>query len=68
MGKQRKVLLNITYNELGTIIKAKAEDLVCCKDCKHWDELLAMCKKSRRVMFGVKDFCSKAERRTDETD
>lgn len=38
-------------------------EIIYCKDCKHWDELLAMCKKSRRFIFGVKDFCSKAERR-----
>lgn len=49
-------------NHLSALPPAQPE-IIYCKDCKHWDELLAMCKKSRRVIFGVKDFCSKAERR-----
>lgn len=43
MNKQRKVLITITYNELGIIVDTKAEELgssaqpeiIRCKDCKH---------------------------------
>lgn len=40
MNKQRKVLITITYNEIGIIIDTKAEEvaqpeIVRCKDCKH---------------------------------
>ena len=46
MNKQRKVLITITYNEMGIIIDTKTEELgssaqpeiIRCKDCKWWDK------------------------------
>lgn len=43
MNKQRKVVITVTYNEMGMIIDTKAEELgssvqpeiIYCKDCKH---------------------------------
>ena len=117
MNKQRKVLITITYNEMGIIIDTKAEEIeqpnlqpICnqlatdcisrqdaidalsiygdkltldnvaeriyglpsiqpeiirCKDCWHYPSEYADCP-----MIGwarnENDFCSKAERRTDE--
>ena len=73
MNKQRKVLITITYNEMGIIIDTKAEELdsseqpeiIRCKDCWHYPSEYADCP-----MIGwarnENDFCSKAERRTDE--
>ena len=45
MNRQRKIVITITYNEIGIIIDTKAEELdlsaqpeiVRCKDCGHWD-------------------------------
>lgn len=46
MNRQRKVVITVTYNELGTIVDTKAEELdssaqpenIRCKDCKYQDE------------------------------
>lgn len=38
--------------------------LIKCKDCKHWNERLIRCNRHKdSMMYGVKDYCSKAERR-----
>ena len=46
MNRQRKVMITITYNEMGIIIDTKAEeldlsaqqepDIIACGDCKHY--------------------------------
>ena len=35
MNKQRKIVMTITYNELGAIIDTKAEPQTLCEDCKY---------------------------------
>lgn len=41
MSRQRKVVITVTYNDLGTIIDTKAEELdssaqpETCEGCKH---------------------------------
>ena len=41
-------------------------EIIRCKDCKHWNELLNICDQTKRLALGVNGFCSNAERRTDE--
>ena len=36
-------------------------EVIRCRDCKHWDELLNLCKRSKHMALGVNGFCSKAE-------
>ena len=81
MNKQRKVLITITYNEMGIIINTKTEEvaqpeIVRCKDCRHsvdyYHEGDCYCSNPK---WGLKYFggswefyCADAERRSDETD
>ena len=46
-------------------------EIVRCKDCKYYTSVTAQCEirgKGLYLIRGLDDFCSKAERRTDETD
>ena len=76
MNKQRKVLITITYNEMGIIIDTKAEELgssvqpeiIHCRDCR-WrkDQSGSTEWLPCRVIVTPSDFyCGRAERRTDE--
>ena len=68
MNKQRKVLITITYNEMGIIMDTKAEELdssaksevTRCKDCGRYDG-----SPCGLVSWynGEDDYCSRAERR-----
>ena len=37
-------------------------EVVRCKDCKYWKELLPVCERIHRAGWGVNDFCSFGER------
>lgn len=76
MNKQRKVLITITYNEMGIIIDTKAEELgssaqteiVRCRDCKYGeqDEIGRWYCRGLGCQMGDDDgngFCSDAEKR-----
>lgn len=46
MNRQRKVVITVTYNEMGIIVGTKVEELgssaqpenIRCKDCKYWEQ------------------------------
>lgn len=50
----------------GTLSHEVVGELIRCRDCEYWDELIARCKKSSRILYGVNDFCSKAKRKNHE--
>lgn len=46
-------------------------EIIYCKDCKYYTSVTARCEvrgKGLHLIRGMEDFCSRAERRTDETD
>ena len=43
-------------------------EIIYCKDCKRWKERSPICNRTGKIGYGAYDFCSKGERRTDETD
>lgn len=48
-----------------------SQPLIRCKDCKYYASVMARCEVRGKVLYlirGMDDFCSRAERRTDETD
>lgn len=49
----------------GVLKQEIVGELIRCKDCMHWDGLV-LCKKNGRTLYGVNDFCSKAERKNHE--
>ena len=72
-----KDLFDAIEYELGNLPPAQPE-IIRCKDCKHWREGTAFsyCDKLHGMgvldaldyMTAEDDYCSMAERRTDETD
>ena len=51
---------------IGEMFKSgKISEVVRCKDCRKWNERLPKCDKTGKLGYGVNDFCSKAERKTD---
>ena len=81
-NRQRKVVITVTYNDLGTIVDTKAEELdssaeseiIRCKDCRHgvdyYHEGDCYCSNPKwgLMYFGGswEFYCADAERRTDE--
>lgn len=81
MNRQRKVVITVTYNDLGTIVDTKAEELdssaqpeiIRCKDCRHgvdyYHEGDCYCSNPKwgLMYFGGswEFYCADAERRTD---
>ena len=79
MNKQRKVLITITYNELGIIVDTKTEELgssaqpeiIRCRDCKHYadnrvpQEQMCVCDLDG-YRWSPDSYCSFAERKEDE--
>ena len=55
-----KEALKMLLNKIET---APTVEIIHCLDCKHWDELLNLCKRTKHMALGVNGFCSKAERR-----
>lgn len=49
----------------GTAIEVEQKELVTCKDCKHHDGIRCF-RWNSTIITGFDDFCSNAERRTDE--
>ena len=63
----RKVIIGKTQDVINNLPSAQPE-IIRCKDCKHWSALSAKCARRKNAMllgYGINDFCSKAERRTD---
>ena len=51
----------------ATVLKPTVkEELIRCKYCMYWDEVLNNCDKTKRMALGTNGFCSRAERRTTE--
>lgn len=48
-------------------VPAAQPKIIFCKDCSEWDSSFEWCNRHWGTMQ-ENDFCSKAERRTDETD
>lgn len=71
MRKIAEYIFNIDqvlYDDDTKSLVAKPEyvgELIRCRDCKHWMELLPKCNKTGKFGYGVDDYCSKAERRDD---
>lgn len=47
---------------LATVPPADVVEVVRCKDCKYWQELLPVCERIHRAGWGVNDYCSYGER------
>lgn len=66
MNRQRKVVITVTYNELGTIVGTKAEELnlsaqpETCEGCKHLD------KWENEVEYGYPSPCTCCKRRVED--
>lgn len=62
MNKQRKVVITVTYNELGTIVDTKAEELDLSaqpEPCEYY----ALCRHGRdenklRARLGICEYCN----------
>ncbi len=39
-------------------------ELIRCKYCMYWNEILNTCDKTKRMALGTNGFCSRAERRS----
>ena len=75
MNKQRKVLITITYNEMGIIIDTKAEELgssaqpeiIHCQDCRWRKDQSGSTEwlPCRAIVTPSDFYCGRAERRTD---
>ena len=51
---------------LDNLPSADVVEVVYCSECRYWNELLGVCQRRQKLYgYGVKDYCSKAERRTD---
>lgn len=48
---------------LKDIPPADVIEVVRCKDCKYWKELLPVCERIHRAGWGVNDYCSYGERK-----
>ncbi len=82
MSRQRKVVITVTYSDLGTIVDAKAEgldssaqpEIIRCKDCRHgvdyYHEGNCYCSNPKYglMYFGGswEFYCADAERRNAE--
>lgn len=66
MNRQRKVVITVTYNELGTIIDTKAEELnlsaqpkwIPCSErlpskADHTDDMVLVCYRNGSVRFNT---------------
>lgn len=54
------------YAALEEVPSADVVEVVYCSECKHWNELLGICQRRQKLYgYGVNDYCSKGERRTD---
>lgn len=62
---ERNVIEHIDI-DLGELPPADVVEVVRCKDCKYWKELLPVCERIHRAGWGVNDFCSFGERAEDE--
>ena len=63
MNKQRKVLITVTYNELGIIVDTKAEEVAqpkTCEGCKH------IGKWENEVEYGYSSPCTCCKRRVED--
>lgn len=46
--------------------EADVVKVIRCPECKYWNELLGICQRRQPLHgYGVNDYCSKGERRTD---
>lgn len=43
-------------------------EIIHCRDCEHYDPGYACCRNNDTFPWSEDDYCSNAERRTDETD
>ena len=47
--KKRDVLVTTTYNDLGTIIDTKTQEITRCKDCEYWWKENELCTHENTV-------------------
>ena len=66
LKEQRETMLRIADNVIGLLapVASKQPEIIRCKDCKHWDGV-DTCDVIDAPVWD-NDFCSMAERRTDE--
>lgn len=57
------LIFNECIVELINAPTADVVEVVRCKDCKYWKELLPVCERIHRAGWGVNDFCSFGERK-----
>lgn len=56
-GRIDKSLLFDQFNDLNNV-----EPVVRCKDCKHYERLMHLCRKFDEYGLAETDFCSRGER------
>lgn len=49
--------------DIHAIPAADVVEVVRCKDCRYWKELLPVCERIHRAGWGVNDYCSFGERK-----
>ena len=62
-------VLTEVRNNIKALPAADVVEVIRCKDCKHYTPVTANCNirgKGLPLIRGMNDFCSRAERRTDE--
>ena len=52
---------NIAAPVMSTVKADDVVEVVRCKDCKYWQELLPVCERIHRAGWGVNDYCSYGE-------
>lgn len=65
---ERAVTKEVARRSVKELPSAHPE-VIRCKDCKYYTSVTAQCEirgKGLYLIRGLNDFCSKAERRTDE--